>query len=79
MDTKTCSLLEASFNKELRVCDVKSSPEEKLILFQLGFFPGEKLYKLHAAPWGDPITFRVGAHSLTLQKKLCSQIFVEEF
>ena len=79
MSAKICNLLEAGFQKELRVHAIQSSPEEKLILSQLGLFPGEKLCKLHTAPWGDPIAFRVGSNSLTLHKKLCSCILVEEF
>jgi Fe2+ transport system protein FeoA len=72
------NLWEAPFHQPLKILAIENVSEElKLVLMQLGIDIGEPLEKMHVAPLGDPLSFRVGEQLFTLRKEICRKILVE--
>lgn len=72
------NLWDAPFKTPLKVLSIDDVTEEvRLVLIQLGLDQGEEIEKLHVAPLGDPLSFRVGEHVFTLRKELARKVRVE--
>lgn len=61
----------------MRIQRLMLDEEVRLVLIQLGLDEGEVVEKIHVAPLGDPISFRIGQHLFSLRSDVCRKIFVE--
>lgn len=73
------NLANAPFHRKLRITTVATEcADTRLVLRQMGIAVGEIVEKLHVAPLGDPVTFRIGGQRFSLRGETCAEIAVVE-
>ncbi len=70
------TLLDAPFSRSLRVTSIRLEEGASLILRQMGVSVGRLIEKVHEAPLGDPLAFRIGGQRFSLRKEICLGIEV---
>jgi ferrous iron transport protein A len=71
-------LIEAPYDKELRILSIEGGERVACKLRQLGLMPGEILKVTRAAPLGGPILIEAQGRMIALGRGIAARIIIEE-